>query len=348
MLFRSSSLTLSSDITIIGDTTGNLLDVSAGLAPLADNGGATFTMAPQPGSPLISPTNPAGGLFADQRGVGRTVPFSIGAYQVVRATAATVFPSAGRLGIGANVDVNILFSQPVSVSGTPRIALNMPGAFATAVNLGQPAANITFRYIVAAGDFSQGISVASGATLDFSGGDITDSAGAPVQVQVPAPVAPGAAVDGVAPAPFVGFSSPLPANPSNAPGFSAFASFGETGLAGALAPDDFTLVNATVGSISGPDASGKYTFVITPISDGNVRFSLKSGALADAAGNLGPLSAARSFRVDTTAPRLSLSSSKASLVGAETATLTFTFSEAPGSSFSAVRVSWSADCSTRR
>ena len=70
----------------------------------------------------------------------------------------------------------------------------------------------------------------------------------------------------------------------------------------------------------------------TPLAEGEHVFTV---AVADAAGNLGPASAARSFRVDTTAPSLSISTNKPSLVGAETATITFTFSEAPGSSFSA-------------
>lgn len=272
------------------------------LGALADNGGTAFTIAPLPGSPLTSPTNPARGLLVDQRGVARTAPFSIGAHQVVLATGTTISPSGGLLGIGAKVDVNILFSQPVLVSGTPRIALNMPGAFATAVNPGQPAASITFRYIVTAGNFSQGISIASGAALDFSTGTITDKAGAPVQVQVPAPVAPGAAVDGVAPAPFVGFASPLPSNPSNAAGFASFANFGETGLFGTLAPDDFNLVNATVSSISGPDASGKYSFLVSPVADGAVQFSLRQGALADAAGNPSVATPPVSIVSDRTAP----------------------------------------------
>ena len=70
----------------------------------------------------------------------------------------------------------------------------------------------------------------------------------------------------------------------------------------------------------------------TPLAEGE---HVVTVAVADAAGNLGPASAARSFRVDTTAPSLSISTNKPSLVGAETATITFTFSEAPGSSFSA-------------
>lgn len=70
----------------------------------------------------------------------------------------------------------------------------------------------------------------------------------------------------------------------------------------------------------------------TPLAEGDHSFTL---AVADAAGNLAPASPARAFRVDTTPPSLSLSSNKASLVGLETATITFTFSEAPSSSFNA-------------
>ena len=85
------------------------------------------------------------------------------------------------------------------------------------------------------------------------------------------------------------------------------------------------------------DPTGKaWTYTpTTALAEGDHLFTV---AVADAAGNLAPPSAARAFRVDTTAPSVSLSSDKASVIGAETATITFLFTEAPGSSFSASSV----------
>jgi len=64
--------------TITGDVTGNVIGVSAGLAPLADNGGPTATHMLLPGSPASSAGNPgvpgSGGNTCeatDQRGVAR-------------------------------------------------------------------------------------------------------------------------------------------------------------------------------------------------------------------------------------------------------------------------------------
>ena len=84
------------------------------------------------------------------------------------------------------------------------------------------------------------------------------------------------------------------------------------------------------------DRTGKaWTYTpTTPLAEGEHLFTV---AVADAAANLAPPSAGRAFRVDTTAPSLSLSSDKASVIGSETATITFLFSEPPGS-FSASSV----------
>ncbi|MBU6293670.1 MAG: hypothetical protein KJS91_03215, partial [Planctomycetes bacterium] len=271
----------------------------AKLGNLADNGGAAFTIAPLPDSPLLTGPNPE--LPTDQRGVTRSAPFTIGAYQVVLATGSSVSPSSSPRGIGATVDFTVTFSQPVSVVGSPALNLNIPGAKAVAINPSQPSNAIVFRYTVGTGDFSQAIATGGPAALDFTNGSIIDSAGGQVPRGVPSPVSPGPRIDGVAPSGFLGFASPLPSNPSKAASLSAFASFGETGL-GPLVPSDFQLTNATVGSISGPDASGKYTFSVIPIADGAVSVALKAGALVDAAGNPSLATQALTIISDRTIP----------------------------------------------
>ncbi|MEI7601285.1 MAG: arabinofuranosidase catalytic domain-containing protein [Aestuariivirga sp.] len=70
-------------------------------------------------------------------------------------------------------------SEPVIVTGTPRIAIDVGGAtrFATYAS-GSGTAALTFSYAVQAGDFdANGITIA--APLDLNGGSITDIAGNP-------------------------------------------------------------------------------------------------------------------------------------------------------------------------
>jgi hypothetical protein len=66
------------------------------------------------------------------------------------------------------------------------------------------------------------------------------------------------------------------------------------------------------------------------LADGTYAFRV---AVADAFGNLGPLSTVRSLTVDTLAPSLAISSDKTALQAGATALISFTFSEDPGDSF---------------
>jgi predicted outer membrane repeat protein len=91
------------DCTIAGTPTGNVTGVGAGLAPLADNGGPTKTVALLPGSPALDGGDPAGctdqngaALTTDQRGIARPQGMACdsGAYE-----QATVLPSGRYTGL---------------------------------------------------------------------------------------------------------------------------------------------------------------------------------------------------------------------------------------------------------
>jgi hypothetical protein len=100
---RSLGYNLIGDTTnteIVGDTTGNKLNVGPKLAALADNGGPTMTRAPLSGSPVID-AGDAGITTKDQRGFKRPVDYTnvpnasggdgseIGAFELqVQATAS--------------------------------------------------------------------------------------------------------------------------------------------------------------------------------------------------------------------------------------------------------------------
>jgi hypothetical protein len=80
------------------------------------------------------------------------------------------------------------------------------------------------------------------------------------------------------------------------------------------------------------NGSGNWTIAIgSPLSDGTHTITAKA---VDAAGNAGSASGSLAVTVDRTPPTVSISSSGPSLKVGETATITFTFSEDPGTSFS--------------
>lgn len=86
-----------------------------------------------------------------------------------------------------------------------------------------------------------------------------------------------------------------------------------------------TLVGTTVA-----DGSGNWSVSTTALSSGTHSISAKA---TDVAGNVGAASGATAVTIDTTAPTVSITSNVASLKAGETATITFTFSEDPGATF---------------
>jgi hypothetical protein len=74
-----------SDCTITGNFTGDLLGIDPKLGPLQDNGGPTYTQALLPGSPAINAGTNDGAPSTDQRGVSRPQGPStdIGAFEVL-------------------------------------------------------------------------------------------------------------------------------------------------------------------------------------------------------------------------------------------------------------------------
>ncbi|MFM7086802.1 MAG: Ig-like domain-containing protein [Cyanobium sp.] len=76
------------------------------------------------------------------------------------------------------------------------------------------------------------------------------------------------------------------------------------------------------------------TFTPTPNSSGTASITVAAGSYTDAAGNPGGAGTTPVLAYDTLAPTLVITSSSAALSVGQTATITFTFSEDPGNSFS--------------
>ena len=119
----------------------------------------------------------------------------------------------------------------------------------------------------------------------------------------------------------------------------AFTVTFDEALTGTVGTNNFSATNGTVTSVTRVGSSNAYTVVVTPnagLASGNIALSLIGAGLADAAGNVvanADLSGLASQAVDTLAPTLAISSDVATLSEGQTALITFTFSEDPGTSF---------------
>ncbi|MFM9101363.1 MAG: Ig-like domain-containing protein, partial [Cyanobium sp.] len=97
--------------------------------------------------------------------------------------------------------------------------------------------------------------------------------------------------------------------------------------------DDITLAGGTLSALSGSGLTRTAIFTPSANSSGTASITVAAGTYSDAAGNLGGAGATPAISFDTLAPTLSINSSSAVLIAGQTATITFAFSEDPGSSF---------------
>jgi hypothetical protein len=121
---------------------GDLINTNALLAPLANYGGATQTLALLPGSPAINAGTATGAPTADQRGISRVGNVDIGAFESRGFTMTLAGGNNQSAQIGANfanplaVTVASAFGEPVDGGG---VTFTSPGSGASASVAGNPA-----------------------------------------------------------------------------------------------------------------------------------------------------------------------------------------------------------------
>jgi large repetitive protein len=97
---------------------------------------------------------------------------------------------------------------------------------------------------------------------------------------------------------------------------------------------DVSVGGGTLGALSGTGTTLTAAFTPTASTDaGTASITVGAGSYTDAAGNNGGAGSTPSLHFDTLAPTLAITSDVAALKIGETATVTFTFSEDPGASF---------------
>ena len=104
-------------------------------------------------------------------------------------TNVTSTAANGTYGVGALIAIQVTFSEAVTVSGIPQLALNSGGV--AAYSSGSGSSTLNFAYTVAAGQSSSHLDYASSAALTLNGGTIQGSGGGAVSLTLPAPGAAG-------------------------------------------------------------------------------------------------------------------------------------------------------------
>ena len=236
--------------------------------------------------------NPTGTGIQDTAGNGVAGGFTGGQHYSVDTVPPTILgvtgPANGSYTTGQTLDFTVSFSEGLTRTGTPRLALTVGGQTVYAdyqSAVGQSA--LVFRYTVQPGDLdTDGVVAAS--PVDLNGGTLRDILGNDAVLTFTPPTTTGVLVDAVAPA--VTAVVRGDANPTAAGSATFTVTFGEA-VTGVDA-SDFALTTAgdlNGASVTGVTGSGTtYTVTVnTGTGSGTLRLDVNptGTGIVDAAGN---------------------------------------------------------------
>jgi hypothetical protein len=163
------------------------LDMDAVAAMRLQNGAAILD--PGTNNPL-----PADQLLLFTGGVPHSLPANkaivIDTANVTRVVSVSGTLANGTYGAGQVIPIQVRFSSPVVVTGTPRLLL--AGVGDDAIYTGGSGSNIlTFEYLVGGNQESLHLDYSNSKALNLDGGTITAQNGTPVDLTLPGPGAPG-------------------------------------------------------------------------------------------------------------------------------------------------------------
>ena len=109
------------------------------------------------------------------------------------AVASVSSPTAGgAYGVGQAILVNVTFTEPVTVTGTPLLRLETGATDRNATyHTGSGTPSLLFRYTVQPGDSSDDLDYAGSSALALNGGTIVDEGGEAVSLALPPPGSDG-------------------------------------------------------------------------------------------------------------------------------------------------------------
>ena len=194
----------------------------------------------------------------------------------------------GGYAIGETIEVTLTFSEAVTVVGTPRITLDIGGAYGAAEysGAGTTPEQLRFSYTVAAGDEDRdGIAVVAN-SLARNGGSIRAGAtnASPTHAALQAN---DHKVDGIAPTVTVGGETRTyvpPGRQFNVVFYFSEKVYGLTDSAITVTNGTAHQVRATLGNARWPRYT-KWDVVVLPAAEGPVTVTLQAGAATDVYGN---------------------------------------------------------------
>ncbi|MGE4240801.1 beta strand repeat-containing protein, partial [Ramlibacter sp.] len=327
-----STVTVTDEASIV-NAAGNLWNAVAIAAANTDTALAATGLVD--GTYKVYTVDAAGNVSAASANtvtVDSTVPTVTGV-AITGATGA----QASTLNAGDIVTVTVTMSEATTVTGSPQVGLNVGGQTRQAVYAsGSGSASLVFEYTVQAGDTdANGISVDANA-LGLNSGTLKDAAGNDATL-THASVADNASYTVDTTAPTIAITSNVATLKAGETATITFT-FSED-------PDtsfdatDISVSGGTLGALSGTGLTRTATFTPTADSTANGTISVASSKFTDAAGNLntdgGDANNTVTLTIDSERPTVAITSNAATLKAGETATITFTFSEDPDSSFDA-------------
>lgn len=256
--------------------------------------------------------------------------------QVSQVTAST---ADGAYTTGATITVQVVFSEPVTVTGTPQLSLATGSPATTVINYasGSGTNTLAFTYTVAAGNTSADLDYDATTSLSLNGGTIHDAATNNAVLTLAAPAAAGSLAANKA----LVIDTTTPA----APVISALDSADDTGSSNsdritkntsALTLTGTSEANATV-KLYITNSSGTLLQTVTADGVGNWSGDIALtegvysivGTATDSAGNVSSDSAGLSLTIDMTPPSgYTVATDQAQITTANQTAVSFTFASA--------------------
>jgi hypothetical protein len=277
-------------------------------------------------------------------GAGATpsLTFDTAAPTVTNVTSST---TDGTYGPGSPISIQVTFSEAVTVTGTPQLTLET-GATDQTINYasGSGSNTLTFNYTVQTGDVSADLDYQSAVALALNTGTLKDAAGNDANLAL---AAPGAATS-------LGANKAIVISKATTTTVASFAFSADTGISStdfitktaAQTISGTTNANLVAGESVEVSINNGATWTAAVAGVGTSNWSLVStlsasntlqARVTNALGSSTPR--AQAYVLDTTAPTVTVTSPTTTLGLNGTATVTFTFSEDPGTTFDSTDVS---------
>ena len=204
--------------------------------------------------------------------------------------------------------VRVVFTEAVTVGGTPRLTLNVGTPYSVDYSSGSGTDSLIFGYTVAAGQGPVTVNIPAGSATDDAGNENSasdtlsrtyDSIGPTVSLSTEA------------------------TEPTNASPFVVTVEFSES--VNGFSDTDIGIGNGSISDFSGSGSS--YTFNVSPAGQGPVTVNVPAGSATDDAGNENSASATLSRTYDSVVSTVSLSSEATEPINASPFAVTVEFSE---------------------